>query len=788
MKLAIRKLIKDSSHTLINLIGLTTSVSFSFLIFLYVTEQSSFDEHIPDAENIYRIASDFRLNGHQDVYSNAPRPMGKTLVEEFPSILAATKIIGYNGLQNHSGYLRYNENFIRSDHFFAADSNFLSVFNIPLLKDNVRALHNPNTAIISEALAGKLFGKEEAVGKSITLENQAEVLITAVFEDLPNATYLPFEIVVSYSTFFGQANSEIWWYGGHVFTYIRTVDSFDPKEISDQWDGFFNKYMKKTFDQLNGTASIIFQPLQDLHLSPEFIWEPYPHGSKTNIQIFTVIGIFLLLVAGFNYTNLSISHAFRRKEEMRTKKILGATKGQIIKQSLLEAIITSLLVGLLSISLVGTLLPLFNQFTYQSKPINLLSEPVYLLIIISISVLLTTLASIYPSFKSAALADQENPTGNLILRKAFVAGQLTIAIALIAGTIIVIDQLSYLRNMDVGFDKENLIAIHIRDKTARKNLITFQNRIAQMPGVVNSTSIDETPKSGTNEFTYQIQDKSGQFVSNPSQTLQVGFDFLTTMNIELIAGRRFKQEDDQYKGVIINEFLTSKMGYQPEEVIGTRIRFGKNDEIDRKVIGVVNDFRMGSAHEAKQAMTIGHNESGSRYLIIRLNNLNQQKTISQIKSLWSNNGSALPFQFTFVSDEFDDLLLTESRLFELLAMGSILIIFISCLGLIGLAAHMVAKRTKEIGIRKVVGARSYQLYILLQKDFLKTFAVALVIGSLLALYIGKIWLANFSFSINLGVEPFIVSALISFSIIILTLSFHTFKVIRANPVESLRNE
>lgn len=788
IKLAIRKLVKDSNHTLINLIGLTASVSFSFLIFLYVIDQTSFDEHIPDAENVYRIAADFRISGHQDIYSNTPRPMGVTLVEEFPSILASTKIMGYNGLQNHSGYLKYNENTIQSDHFFAADSNFLKVFNIPLLKDNPRALHNPNTAIISETLARKLFREEEAVGKSITLENQSNVLITGVFRDLPNATYLPFEIIVSYTTFFSQAKSEIWWYGGHVFTYIRTTDSFDPNEVFDQWDSFFKKYMKQTFDQLNGSASIIFQPLLDLYLTEEFIWEPYPHGSITNIRIFTVIGIFLLLVAGFNYTNLSISYAFRRQAEMRTRKIIGATQSQIIQQSFLESTIISLLVGLLSISLVGTLLPLFNQFTRQSSPINLLSEPAYLLVILGLSILLTTLASIYPSFKTAAMANQKNPSGNLIIRKVFVTGQLTIAIALITCTIIVINQLSYVKNMDVGFDKENLIAVHLRDQTVRKDLDAFQNELSGIPGITNSTNIDETPKSGPNEFTYQMQNKSGDYISNPSQTLETGQNFLSTMGLELIAGRSFKTEDDEYKGVIINEFLTEKMGYQPGEVIGVRIKFGENDKINRKVIGVVKDFKLGSAQEPKQAMTIGYRERGSRYLMIRLNDLNQQKTIEEIKSLWANFGSTLPFQFTFISDEFEDLLVTENRLFELLVIGSILIIFISCLGLVGLASHTVAKRTKEIGIRKVLGARSYQLYILLQKDFLKTFIVAFIVGSVLASYVGHIWLASFSYRINIDISPFAVSALVSLSIVLLTLSFHSFQVIRANPVESLRDE
>ncbi len=788
LKFATRKLIKDSNHTLINLIGLTISISFSFLIFLYVFEQSSYDKHIADAENIYRVSSDFHINGHQDIYSNSPRPMGKTLVEEFPSIIAATKIMGYNGLQIHSGFMWQNENHIKSDHLFVADSNFLKVFNLPLLQGDVRALHNPNSAIISKTTAKKLFGSEEPMGQTIKLEDQSTAQVTGVFEDLPNASYMKFEVIVSYTTFYPGTDSEIWWYGGHVYTYIKTTSSFEPKIVQERWDDFFNKYMKPTFDELNGTANIILQPLLDLYLSEEFIWEPYPHGSETNIQTFTLIGIFLLLVAAFNYTNLSLSYAFHRQEEMRTKRILGANKIQIVKQNLTEAALTSVLIALLSISLVGTLLPIFNQFTEQVAPINLITTPSHSLIILGMSLMVTLAASVFPSFKIASMASDEDNPNNLTVRKIFVSGQLSIAVALIACTIIVVDQLSYLRRIDVGFDKENLVVLHINDRNLRKDLDAFQNKVKTISGVVDVTRIDEPPVTGANEFTYQLQSKSGTFVSNPSQTFEVGHDFFKTMGIDLIAGRPFRTEDTEYKGVIINEFLSDKMGYSPEEAIGAKMIFGEDDPIDRKVIGVAKDFRLGSVHDPDQAMTISLNEPRGRYLIIRLDEKNQQKTINKIKSEWSNFGSNLPFQYTVMTDDFGQLLARENRLFELLVIGSILIILISCLGLIGLVAHIVTQRTKEIGIRKVMGASSTHLYALLQKDFLKTYLIALAIGSVVAWFIGNSWLENYSYRIEMSGFPFATTAVISLLIILFTLSYHTFHIIKSNPIDSLRDE
>lgn len=787
LKLAIRNLIKDSNHTMINVIGLTLSISFSFLIFHFVKDQVNYDAHLPNAENIYRISSNFRLNGHQDIYSNTPRPMGKTLVDEFPSILAATKFMGYNGLQNHRGYIWYNENYVQSEHLYAADSNFLTVFELLLIEGDKSALHHPNQAIISESFARKLFGNETALGKVLKLENQSNVQVTGVFKDLPNASYIPFEVLVSYTTFFRSADSEKWWYGGHVYTYIKTTQKFRSEDVHRQWDSFFTKYMKSTFDQLNGTATIIIQPLLEIYLSKEFIWEPYPHSDFTNIRIFTSIGIFLLIVAGFNYTNLSLSHLYYRQEEMRTKRILGASKIQLVKQNFSEAILVALLVALLSVSLLGTILPAFDAFTNRRQPLELITLS-NLVIIFGLSFFITLLFSIYPSIKMAARANNGNEVPQIGIRKFFVIGQLALAMVVITCTIIVINQLAHVKNMNPGFEKDNLMLVFIRDREVKRNLDAFQNEIDQLAGIVSTSRVDETPGSGANEFTYQMQNTEGEYVSTPSQTLEVGLNFIATMGIKLIAGRVFETQDDEYRGLIINEFLAQKIGIEPQEIIGTKVKFGLGDESERSIIGVVKDFRIGSAQEPDQAMTLGYRKLSSQYILARLPAENQQEVIDQMKALWASQNSTLPFQYTLVTDEFDSLLKAEDRLFKLLMVGSVLIIFIACLGLIGLVSQTIARRTKEIGIRKVVGAGSFHLYMLLQKEYMKTFLISFVLGSIAAWYIGGKWLEAYSYRIEINFLPFLIAGAISLIIVLITLSFHTINVIKSNPIDSLRDE
>lgn len=794
LKFALRKLLKESNFTLMNLTGLTLGVSFSFLIFLYVADQFSYDQHIPDADNIYRVSSDFTINGHQDIYANAPRPMGYTLAEEFPEIITATKIVGFFGLQVHAGYLKTeNEQYLYSSNLFAADSNFLKVFDLPLVAGDKRALRNPNSAIISQAYAKKLFGNQDPMGQFLTLENEDVVQVTGVLQDSDAPGYMTWDVVFSYSTFYPKSDSEIWWYGGHVITYIKTVDGFTPQSIYDQWEPFYTKHMKTTFDEMNGTAKIILQPVTELYLWEEYIWEPYPHNSRQNLYIFLTIGFFLIVVAGFNYMNLSISQAFYRHKSIAVQRIIGAGRWSIIRQHLMSSVIISTFAALLSISLLSTLVPVLNRMINQTIELNFLQEPSLLLKIIGMSLLCGLLASVYPALRESRYQpkDLRKNTGEgngLLLRKLFVVGQQAIAVGLIIVTLVVIDQINYVKNRDVGFDKENLLIMNLKDMQIRKNLDALNAELERIPGVVNITRTDESTQTGINEFTYLMQNKEGEFVSTPSQTLASGLNFLNTMQIELLAGRELEERDDDYRGLLISSFLADKMGYTPEEALGVKIKFGEDDEHERRVVGVIDDFNMMSAQAGMEAMTVGMNKHYARFLIARLDPKNQQETIMQIRNTWNNYSSGIPFSYSFVEDDLNGLLAKEDTLYDLLLTGSFLIIIISGLGLFGLASHAAIQRTKEIGIRKVVGAGKHQLFYTMIREFLVTLGIAFVVGTCISWYLGTSWLDGFMYRVHFNWLNTVIAAMLSVLIVVLTLSYHTFKVINGNPVDSLRDE
>ncbi len=793
LKIVFRKLQREINYTLINLIGLTIGISFSFLIYDFLRQQLSYDQHQPNADQIYRVASDFVINGHQDIYANAPRPMGRTLQLEFPGVLVATKIMGYNGLTTHTGYLQTKEKQVLCDQLFAADSNFLKVFEVPMIAGGKAALKHPNSVIVSETMAKKLFNSLDVIGKMIELENQSQVSITGVFKDHTQPTFLTYEAIVSYTTFFASEQSEKWWYGGHVMTYIRTAPGFEPDQIYRSWDAFYNQHMKPTFDQLNGNARIILQPLTELYLWEPYIWEPYVHGNLNELFIFAAIGVFLLLVACFNYTNLTLSQSYHRQREIGVRKVLGAKKLQLIKNRFMESLISGWLASLLALSLLSAFNPVIANISSGVSPINFLENPFSILIIFGIGTICGLLASLYPAILESGfqfVESKKSPpgSGHIPIRKLFILGQQMIAVVLIGGTLVVIDQINFIRDRDLGFEPQNLVIIPVKERQLRRNIDAFVNDIRRESGVEQLTMMDESPKTGLNEFTYRMQNAEGLFVSNPSQTIGVGEGFIETTKLALIAGRPLAEQDSSYTGVIINRFLAEKMGYSPEQSLGAKLKFGEQDDTEREVVGVVEDFSMSSAETPKQAMTLGYSPNTVWLILVRLSESNFQNTLARIEAISKTHGANLPFTYSLIENEMYDMLSKENRLYQLMILGSFLIILIASLGLLGLIAHAASLRTKEIGVRKVLGAEDRDLFWVLVREFVYTYCWAFLLGGILAWYLSAAWLSEYAYRVDLQWTNLLIAGIIGFAIVLFTLASHTLRVIRSNPIESLRYE
>lgn len=799
-KIAFRNLLKNRIYTLINLVGLTLGISFAFLIYIYVKLQISYDKHIPQSENVYRIAADYTIGGREHIYANAPRPMGATLAEEYPGIEYAVKMFGYNGLRRHKGILwnvhNGGDKYTHSNNAFLADTSFFEVFRLPLIEGNpATALKSPGSIVLAKSIARNLFGEVSAIGKQIRLEDDADVEVTGVFDDITAPTHLPFDVLISYQTYFDTEETEQRWYGAHVYTYIRTSATFKPSDVNDNWQPFFEKYMRETFDQLNGTAEIIFQPITSLYLSQEYIWEPYPHGSEQNVYIFSIVGIFLLIVACFNYTNLSLSLSLIRSKEVGVRKSLGASKNSIRRQFLAESILTSLLASLLSISFISVIFPTFNYITQQNIAFSFIDRPLELLILLALGLVIGIISGIYPAFYISSFKvstvlksiKSVTPKQNVSIRKILVVLQQAISIVLIICTLVVIDQLNFVRDMDTGFEKKDLVFINIRDSVIRKQLAVFQQDLKNIQGVLDVSTTNDTPESGINEFSFELENADGEFILTSSQSMDVGLDFIETMQMQLLAGRVFKESDSGFKGLIINRFLAEKLGYTPEKAIGTRLRFPNGEDIDRSVIGVIENIVMGSATVPQQSLTLGFDEQNRMaFLVVRVDEDNQQEVLLAAQKLWEKYGSTFPFSYSFLGDQLDDLLGREDRLYNLLLFGSLLIIFISCLGIFGLVSYTAVQRTKEIGIRKVLGAKSISLFYVVIRDFVTSSAIAFLLATALAWFIGIGWLENFAYRTQFAWNNVMIAGIISIIITLFTLCYHTLKVIKTNPVDSIK--
>ncbi|MTI40110.1 ABC transporter permease, partial [Fulvivirga lutimaris] len=768
-----------------------------FLIFLYVSYELSFDEHIDEGENVYRLAADFTLDGHKDVYSNVPRPLGAALVSEYPGITSSVRLFGYSGLQVHEGVIwNKNEDYITAKNAFVVDSSFFQVFRLPLISgDSATALNEPNSIVISETVSRNLFGDQPALGKRVKLQEENEAVVTGVFKDIDKPTYIPFDVLISYNTYFDYNYAEDIWYGAHIYSYVRTTSSFKPADVNDHWQPFYEKYMKETFDILNGEAEIIFQPLTSLHLAPELIWEPYDHGSEQNVYVFVIVGVFLLIVACFNYTNLALSKSLSRAKEVGVRKALGASRQSLSIQFISESIVTALIAAVISISFIIAILPTFNQLVGQELTINFIENPMSLFIIISIGIVVGIISGVYPAFHISSLeaasilkgSTTDKNGSNLTVRKGLVMFQQAISLSLIICTLVVIDQVTFVRQRDIGFDKDNLVLIHLKDEAIRSKIKTFQQEVSEIPEVQNVTRMNDTPMSGLNEFSYQVEQSNGEFQSIPTQLLEVSDNYLETMDIKLLAGRTFIEADTNYRSVLINEYQAAYLGYTPEDVVGARFKFPEDTE-ERTIIGVVNNFSMGSATDPLKSLTMSYHNGGRRYMGIRVQAENQAEAIEKIETLWKSYGPAYPFEYTFMDDELDSLLGKEDRLYNLLVFGSILIIFVSCLGLFGLVSYTALQKTKEIGIRKVLGANSFTLFYTLIQDFIKLLFFAFVIAAIVSWYFGKTWLDNFTFRTDFDWSNVIIAALATILITLFTLSYHAQKVISANPVDSLKEQ
>ncbi len=788
LKIAWRNLLRAKVFFILNITGLTIGMTAGFLIFLYVHFELSYDTFHTKADRIYRLVTDVKTLSETLQTPNTSAPMAINLKANFPEVEQIARIIP-TSLLLRRGDVKFQE-----DKSLFADSTLFSLFDFPLIHGNPNeALREPFSIVLSQSAAKKYFGKINPVGHSIILSaGNFNATVTGIMKDMPENSHIKADLIVSMATTksFGNPAMDQQWSTLGITSYLLLKPGSNSKSLEAKFPAFLESHAKTEMQQNNTQFSLFAEPFREVYLKSKR--GGLETGSLTNVYIFSIIAAFILLIACINFVNLSTARSAERAKEVGIKKVIGAERFQLTLQFLLESVLVCLIAFVLSLSLSTLLLPLFNQLSGKVISTSIFSQPAQVITMLIIAVGIGILAGIYPAMVLSSFMPitvlkgrfVSSPKG-LILRKGLVVGQFTISIALIAATIIVYSQLHYMRNQDLGFRNDQIMVI---DTHWDGNRFAFQKATAALPNVVSASLSSDIPGGESSSEYIQVESNSGEMQSATLDMYLADFDFIRQYGMKLVAGRSLASDfgTDSSKAMILNESAVLMFGYaSPQEAIGKSFSRAGNHG---KIVGVVKDFHFRSLQQNIKPLGIAVEPDAWRYVSVKVNASHLPATIASIEDKWKKIIPNRPFDYYFADAFFDRQYRSDQRFGSLFLNFAMLTIFISCLGLLGLASYSTLQRTKEIGVRKVLGASVASIASLLSKDFLKLVLIAFVIASPLSWYAMHQWLEGFAYRISISWWVFVLAGSSAVMIAFVTISFQAIKAATSNPVKSLRTE
>ena len=791
LKIALRNLLKHKTYSFLNVIGLTIGMACCLLIFLFVRNELAFDRFHEHAERIYRVVCARQWDGNVLKGANSPVPLGPALEQDFPEIENAVRF--WRAFQP---IISHQNNHFREGKFYFTDPAVFSMFSFTLLKgDPQTALMAPHTVVITAMQAQKYFGDGDPIGQTLAYRGypgngNLEFTVTGVLRDLPGNTHFDFDFLASLQGIETERNN--WGSFKPIWTYVLLPENYPPEQLENKLPGFVDRYLRSRWSE-NVSLNLHLENLVDIHLYSSFSGGFKPNSDIVYIYLFSAIGFFILLIACINFMNLSTARSLTRMKEVGMRKVLGARRSQLAKQFMGEAIILCGLALLLAFALAEGLLPVFNSVAAQSLRIDYFSDLLVLPAFFGIALLVSLLSGSYPAiFLSAfrpvtALNTRALPGGASVrLRKGLVIFQFVISSILMIGTVVVYGQLDYVRSKNLGFEKEQVVVLPYSGK--EQPLITA---LLQHPNVVNASVSQRVPVNARNRDRRSILPEGSQ---QPIQVESYIIDsrFLETYGIKLAKGRNFSRVTPTDAGAfLVNETAVQEFAWStPEAAIGKSIDWGPGQKKGR-VIGVVKDFYLASLHTkiAPLVLQMLPEESWWRtFITVRIRPQNISQTLAFLEKTWKNFNQEGAYEYFFIDESYEELHRADERFGQLFGYFATLAIFIACLGLFGLAAFTAEQRTKEVGIRKVLGASVANVTALLSKDFVKLVLLANVIAWPIAWYAMHKWLQDFAYRIELGWWVFALSGGMMLVIALLTVSTQAIKAALANPVKSLRYE
>lgn len=780
LKIALRNIKRHKGYSFINIVGLAIGMACCILILLWVQDELSYDRFHENADDIYRVIQDINFTDHSTTWSITQGPLGPSLKEDFPEIINATRITG-RGLR-----LTYNDKSY-DEVVVMADGSLFEMFTFPLVKgDPATALSDPLSIVLSEEMAEKYFAGEDPIGKTIKADNQWDFQVTGVMKNIPHNSHLQFDFLIPF-IFGRELNYTVDRWGNSQFrTYVQLQKGVAAKEIIQKISGYL--FEKPTIEK---DARLNLQPLTRIHLYSNYEYDT-AHGDIMYVTLFSLIAFFILLIACINFMNLATARSGNRAKEVGMRKVSGAHKTDIIKQFYGESILLAFIALLFAAIFVWLLLPVFNNLAAKELSLDIPGNLSILLGLLCIAVVTGIISGSYPALflstfqpvmvlKGARLSNLKGS----VFRKILVVFQFSLTILLIICTIGVYNQLDYVRNRKLGYDKEHMIYFGMRGDM-REKFDSVKNELLQNPNILGVTASSNVPTYGYT-FSNSLWRWEGQ---NPDEeTLMravfIDVDYFKTFGMEITEGRSFSKEfpTDATEAIMVNEEAVKAMGM--EFPIGKRLSI--QDE-NFRIIGIVKNYHFRSLRQEIDPLILIHSPENSRALFARLKSDDIPQTIGYMEKIWERFAPGYPFNYRFLDEALDRLYRSEQRIGALFRYFSILAILISCLGLLGLASFMAEQRTKEIGIRKVLGATTPNIVALLSKEFTKWVLVANIAAWPIAYFALSKWLQSYAYSANIALWSFILSGMLALVIALITVSYQSIKAALANPVDSLRYE
>lgn len=800
-KIALRNFLKYKTNTFINIAGFAIGLASCILILLYVRYELSYDRFHEKADDIYRISVRGTVGGNEFNQAVTAPPMGHALVNDYPEVINAVRL-----QRSENMLIRNKEIIFIENRFLWADSTFFEVFSYNLIfGDPETVLDAPHTIVLTEKLAKKYFGRVDVVGETMEFEDFTPYKITGVCEDPPLNAHFKFDMLASLNSL-GYDKSPFWL--NHAFhTYILLQPGSDPAQLEAKFPGLIEKYigpqlqqvLGQSMDQFTGEGGVFeysLWPLTDIHLKSALEYEIQANGNITYIYIFSIIALFILAIACINFMNLSTARSMTRAREVGVKKVLGSSIGQLIRQFLTESIIlTSVAMGI-ALMLAYILLPYFNEVAGKQFELQLVENWYTIPAILLTVVVVGTLAGIYPAFylssfdPARVLKSSISSSGKgSVLRRGLVVFQFSISIFLFISTLVVQDQLNYMQEKNLGWDKEHILVVK-RAWAIENNEDAIGAELLSNPNILTFSTSGNIPGRdfGVTVFRNSEAPRAEQHLLSV-MTSKHSLD--KTFKFEMAAGRYFlKGNISDTTSVILNESAVKVLGIEGDPIGKFVTQPGNTPENDFNlaIIGVIKDFHYESFHQKIRPLLIFHHNSWPAFISLRISPNNVRETIQYAEEVWKKFIPDKPFEYFFMDDDFDKLYDAEIRTSNIFSSFSILAIFIACLGLFGLATFTTMQRTREIGIRKTMGATVPEIVYLLSKQFSMWVLLANIIAWPAAWYFMSNWLTSFEYRIDINYLTFLIAGAIAFVIALMTVIYHSVKAAIANPADSLRYE